>query len=126
MIELEEPFLRLAAGSGKGITAEIVFSVRITLERNKPEELSVSYEFAEGFDVEDLFNRIPVSSSELARVGLYRYFIDAFKLLGIKIENSVIIEPDKIQFLLSTDKFKIEPRFLSSDILKSNKQTLLR
>ena len=126
MIELEEPFLRLAAGSGKGITAEIVFSVRITLERNKSEELSVSYEFAEGFDVEDLFNRIPVSSSELARVGLYRYFIDAFKLLGIKIENSVIIEPDKIQFLLSTDKFKIEPRFLSSDILKSNKQTLLR
>lgn len=126
MIELEEPFLRLAAGSGKGITAEIVFSVRITLERNKSEELSVSYEFAEGFDVEDFFDRIPVSSSELARVGLYRYFIDAFKLLGIKIENSVIIEPDKIQFLLSTDKFKIEPRFLSSDILKSNKQTLLR
>lgn len=126
MIELEKPFLRLAAGSGKGITAEIVFSVRITLERNKSEELSVSYEFAEGFDVEDFFDRIPVSSSELARVGLYRYFIDAFKLLGIKIENSVIIEPDKIQFLLSTDKFKIEPRFLSSDILKSNKQTLLR
>ena len=126
MIELEEPFLRLAAGSGKGITAEIVFSVRITLERNKSEELSVSYEFAEGFDVEDFFDRIPVSSSELARVGLYCYFIDAFKLLGIKIENSVIIEPDKIQFLLSTDKFKIEPRFLSSDILKSNKQTLLR
>lgn len=126
MIELEKPFLRLAAGSGKGITAEIVFSVRITLERNKSEELSVSYEFAEGFDVEDFFDRIPVSSSELARVCLYRYFIDAFKLLGIKIENSVIIEPDKIQFLLSTDKFKIEPRFLSSDIFKSNKQTLLR
>lgn len=52
--------------------------------------------------------------------------VDAFKLLGIKIENSVIVEPDKVQFLLSTDKFKIEPRFLSSDILKSNKQTLLR
>lgn len=97
MIELEEPFLRLAAGSGKGITAEIVFSVRI-----------------------------PVSSSELARVGLHHYFVDAFKLLGIRIENCAIIEPDKVQFLLSTDKFKIEPRFLSSDILKSNKQTLLR
>ncbi len=126
MIELEEPYLRLAAGSGKGITAEIVFSVRITLEHNKPEELSVSYEFAEGFEVEDFFNRIPVSSSELARVGLYHYFVDAFRLLGIRIENSAIIEPDKVQFLLSTDKFKIEPRFLSSDILKSNKQTLLR
>lgn len=86
----------------------------------------MSYEFAEGFDVEDFFNRIPVSSSELARVGLHHYFVDAFKLLGIKIENCAIIEPDKVQFLLSTDKFKIEPRFLSSDILKSNKQTLLR
>lgn len=126
MIELEEPFLRLAAGSGKGITAEIVFSVQITLERNKPEELSVSYEFAAGFEVEDFFDRIPVSSSELARVGLYRYFVDAFKLLGIRIENSVIVEPDKIQFLLSTDKFKIEPRFLSSDILKSTKRTLTK
>lgn len=126
MIELEEPFLRLAAGSGKGITAEIVFSVRITLERNNPEELSVSYDFSEGFDVEDFFNCIPVSSSELARVGLYRYFVDAFKLLGTKIENSMIVEPDKVQFSLSTDKFKIEPRFLSSDILKSTKRTLSR
>lgn len=126
MIELEEPFLRLAAGSGKGITAEIVFSVRITLERNKPEELSVSYEFAEGFDVEDFFDRIPVSSSELARIGLHRYFVDTFMLLGIRIENSLIIEPGKVQFLLSTDKFKIEPRFLSSDILKSTKRTLFK
>lgn len=57
MIELEEPFLRLAAGSGKGITAEIVFSVRITLERNNPEELSVSYEFAEGFSPLPVFGR---------------------------------------------------------------------
>lgn len=126
MIELEEPFLRLAAGSGKGITAEIVFSVRITLERNKTEELSVSYEFAEGFEVEDFFSRIPVSSSELARVGLHHYFVDAFRLLGIRIENCAIIEPDKVQFSLSTDKFKVEPRFLSSDLLKSNKQTLSR
>ena len=117
MIELEEPFLRLAAGGGNGITAEIVFSARITLERNKPEELSVSYEFAEGFDVEDFFNRIPVSSSELARVGLHHYFVDAFKLLGIKIENCAIIEPDKVQFLLSTDKFKIEPRLISRRFL---------
>ena len=50
------------------------------------------------------------------------------------------LEPSQIKFLPSpddsfpeaiyefsgTDKFKIEPRFLSSDILKSNKQTLLR
>jgi hypothetical protein len=126
MIELEEPFLRLAAGSGKGITADIVFSVRITLENNKPEELSVSYEFAEGFDVEDFFNRIPVSSLGIARVGLHRYFVDVFKLLGVKVENSVIIESNKIQFLLSTDNFKVEPRFLSSDILKTNKKRLLR
>ena len=126
MIELEEPFLMLAAGSGKGITAELVFPVRITLERGKPGDLGVTYEFSKLFDASEFFESIPVSSLALARDGLVFFFMDAFKSLGLKVEHINVINHEQVYFMIRTDSFKLQPNFKLPDIVKHANQTLSR
>ena len=50
MSNLQQPSLQVVQRGGGAYTTELVFPVRITLERGKPGDLGVTYEFSKLFD----------------------------------------------------------------------------
>jgi hypothetical protein len=123
MSNLQAPSLHVVSRGPDMHMTEIIFPVRIKLERSSPGDLGVSYEFSKLFDASDFFERIPVSSLELAKKGLVFYFTDVFKLLDLKVDNLVVINHVEVEFRIRTNKFKIEPNFRLPDIVERGMQT---
>lgn len=123
MSELQAPSLHIVNKGPDVHTTEIIFPVRIRLEHSAPGDLGVSYEFSKLFDASDFFERIPVSSIELAKKGLVFYFTDVFKLLDLKVDSLVVINHVEVEFRIRTNKFKIEPNFRLPDIVERGMQT---
>lgn len=123
MTNLQQPSLQVVQLGNDVYTTELVFPVRITLERGKPGDLGVTYKFSKLFDASEFFERIPVSSLELAKKGLVFYFTDVFKLLDLKVDNLVVINHMEVEFRIRTNKFKIEPNFRLPDIVERGMQT---
>lgn len=126
MSNLQQPSLRVVQRGKDFHTTELVFPVRITLERGKPGDLGVTYEFSKLFDASEFFESISVSSLALARDGLVFFFVDAFKSLGLKVEHINVINHEQVDFMIRTDSFKLQPNFKLPDIVKHAKQTLSR
>lgn len=126
MTNLQQPNLHVVQRAGGVNTTELIYPVRITLERGKPGDLGVTYEFSKLFDASEFFEAIPVSSLALARDGLVFYFVDAFKSLGLKVEHINVINHEQVDFMIRTDSFKLQPNFKLPDIVKHAKQTLSR
>ena len=124
MSNLQQPSLQIVQRGKDVYTTELVFPVRITLERGKPGDLGVTYEFSKLFDASEFFESIPVYSLALAKDGLVFFFMDTFKSLGLKVEHINVINHEQVDFMIRTDSFKLQPNFKLPDIVKHAKQTL--